>query len=456
MAAITCPICCEETKKSKVMACPKCNFEVCHSCLVGFIKTVKNDVTCMSCKHSWDMVFLFQSLPASIVFGDLKAHREVVLMDREIALLPATQQLIPISKNKSELRLQLSTVINQLDELNDDIDRQRLGGGIVNPSRSELSALMDQYKKITDEIQDLDYNADIIRQRLDGGVVYPEKTKGGDQPQIICPCPANECRGFIMKDSKYSCGICDSKICKVCHVLLIDGNHECNKDDIESVKHIMKECKPCPGCGVPSRKTEGCSQVWCISCHKAWNWDNGRIETGRIHATDYLTYLRRTNQYVPRFDVLQPHCRYISVQESMNIATRRIVNAESVITKDIRAFLIKRYQSMAEYERHVNDVLSPVSNIDLRIQYMQCEINEAKWKQQLHKRDKDFTFKTEIHKIRCAYTINMRDMLSSIEFAKTLGELTESIENIKNFHQFMVDEYQTLAKRFKSKRTCPF
>ena len=433
MAAVTCPICCEETKKSRVMACPKCDFEVCHSCIVGFIKTVKNDATCMSCKQPWDRVFLFQSLPPSIVYGDLKAHREVVLMEREIALLPATQQLIPIAKKKSELE----TVRTKL--------------------REQISALRYQVDMLDNDIHDLDYNNVIIRQRLDGGVVHPcKKEQGAEKPQIICPCPANECRGFIMKNSKYSCGVCDSKICEDCHVLLFDDEHECNKNDIESVKLIMKECKPCPGCGVPSRKTEGCSQVWCISCHKAWNWNNGMIETGRIHATDYLTYLRRTNQHVPRFDVPYPQCRHVSVQDSMNIAKQNIVNADSVLTKDIRSYLVKRYQVMAEYERHVNDVLVPVSNIDLRIQYMQGEINEAKWKQLLHKRDKDFTFKMEIHKIRCAYTITMRDSLSSIGFAKTLRELKESIKNIKNFHQFMMDEYMTLAKRFQSKRACPF
>ena len=426
MAAITCPICCEETKKSKVMACPKCNFEVCHSCIVGFIKTVKNDATCMSCKQPWDRVFLFQSLPPSIVYGDLKAHREVVLMEREIALLPATQQLITTSKKIREL-------------------------GIL---RLKLQAQMN---KIDREINDLEYNDTIIRRRLDGGEVYPEKKEKGDEkPRIICPCPANECRGFILKDSRYSCGVCDSKICKDCHVLLIDDKHECNKDDIESVKLIVKECKPCPGCGVPSRKTEGCSQVWCISCHKAWNWNSGMIETGRIHATDYLTYLKRINQHVPRFDVPHPQCRYVSIQDSLNDVKRNIVNADSVITKDIRSYLDKRYQVMAEYESHINDGFVPVSNIDLRMQYMQGEINEAKWKQMLHKRDKDFTLKMEIHKIRCAYTITMRDSLGSIGLAKTFGELKESIENIKSFHDFMVGEYLTLIKRFHSKRACPF
>lgn len=428
--ACNCPICCNDYNMYKMLACPKCSFEACHSCIVNFIKTTNGDVVCMSCKKVWDSVFLFQSLPPSIVYGDLKAKREAVLLERETILLPATQQILPLLKKKEESFSELNHLYKELENVKKRIQAKN------------------------EEIGSLDREILFRSNQIDGITNTSGKNYISDKPQIICPCPSEDCRGFIMKASKYSCGICDCKICKDCHVI-IEANHECKPENIESVKLIMKECKACPGCGVPSRKTEGCSQVWCISCHKAWNWNTGEIETGRIHATDYLNYLRRTGEEIPRFDRAEGPCH-----ETLDVVFRKIYKnikkASQVLTKDLEECILKRYQAMAEYEADLGYVMTQQSNMDLRIKYLRKEISHDKWKQMLYKRDKEFTLKSEIHRMRCAYTVSIRDAITHMGRSKDLNELKNNIETIQTIHNFMVTEYKTLMKKFHSKRICHF
>ena len=433
--ACTCTICCEDTKKSKMLACPKCNIEVCHSCIVNYAKTHKGEMICMACKKLWERSFIFQALPPSIVYGDLKVQRESMLIENEVILIPATQQLFQLMKYEKT----------------------------IEEKNKKLAA-----KKHALDIKYSDVKVKQIRLRnqIDGHVAFTDiNTEVIPKAQVICPCPGTDCRGFIMNGTKYSCGVCDSKICKDCHVLLpphVDDGaggadaHVCNPDDVESVKLIIKECKPCPGCGVPSRKTEGCSQVWCISCHKAWNWNTGEIEKGRIHATDYLNYLRREGQNIPRFDQPNNGCYGVSIRTAINKVKSTVLNTSSVLTHEVEEFLTKRYQIMAEYEMELDSRVTKMSNTDLRLKYLQKDIDETKWKQELHKRDKEYIVKMEIHRIRCAYTVSIRDAITQMSYSKTLDELKENVDAIYNLHKFMVMEYKNLMKKFNSKRKCPF
>ena len=279
------------------------------------------------------------------------------------------------------------------------------------------------------------------------------KVKKSTTIKILCPCPASDCRGFVFQDHK--CALCSTVICKKCHVIIEDGSkHVCNPKDIASVECIKKECKACPGCNILCRKTEGCSQVWCMMCHKAWDWNTEKIAKGAIHATDYFIFLRRNGQVVPRA-VGDGGCddNYLDIGTCMSDLSNKF---QVEFSKNTLDFIMRRWQLVQEYLPLLNRDLTPPNNLDIRLRYLSGEIDSIKWQQLLHMRDKEHTFKSEIHRMRCAYTVSIRDLIVQFAHSNTISEFTDIYNNINELHKLMQNEYYKMAVCLKSKKKSPF
>lgn len=438
MTSICCPICCDETSDMHALTCPKCNFEVCHKCIVkATISTGTADITCMSCKSTWDRVFIFKSFPSSIVYGPLKSHRETVLFEQEKLRLVETQPLVHLINKRIQYEKQYDDLMKQLENIKYDDSTEHRVFELFKKKQKTFNRLTEVLTQETNMRNQLEYGL----QQSPDVLMTP--------PAIICQCPIPECRGFILKDHKYTCGICASKICKKCHVLLDGSTHSCKQEDVESVIHITKVCKHCPSCGALSRKTEGCSQVWCMICHKAWNWNTCAIETGRVHATDYYNYMRKEGRQIPN---IENHYMCGDDEYIDNILS--II--DNMLKKDMKDYIFFRFQVMDEYDFNMNDTLDQTSNLDLRVKYLMNEITETKFKQLLHKRDKEYVFKREIHAMRCVYTATIREALIQLGQSTSQREVRRNIKNIKQFQDLMEKQYIDVARVFKSKRMCPF
>jgi hypothetical protein len=128
---------------------------------------------------------------------------------------------------------------------------------------------------------------------------------GGEKGEKVIyqkACPQTDCNGFLSK--KGVCGICKIHVCSKCNVAKGTTKdeiaaHECNEEDIESVKAILKETKPCPRCGTRIHKIDGCDQMWCIYCQDKYgegttfSWLTGKIERGRIHNPHYIEHMQK-------------------------------------------------------------------------------------------------------------------------------------------------------------------
>lgn len=84
------------------------------------------------------------------------------------------------------------------------------------------------------------------------------------------------------------------KYAKKCHCIYVP-NHKCNENDIESIKLIDSDTKPCPVCFVRIHKYEGCDQAYCTQCKTAFSYDTGKIERGRIHNPHYYEQMEKLN-----------------------------------------------------------------------------------------------------------------------------------------------------------------
>ena len=115
-------------------------------------------------------------------------------------------------------------------------------------------------------------------------------------------CPQPDCNGFLSQ--KGVCGICKIHVCSKCNVVKGTtkgeiATHECKEEDVESVKAILKETKPCPRCGTRIHKIDGCDQMWCPYCQDKYgegttfSWQTGKIERGRIHNPHYIAHMQK-------------------------------------------------------------------------------------------------------------------------------------------------------------------
>ena len=112
---------------------------------------------------------------------------------------------------------------------------------------------------------------------------------------FFMPCPGNECKGML--STKYNCGLCGISVCSDCHEIRSDkNNHTCDPNSVATAQAIKKDTKQCPGCHAAIYRSEGCMQMWCTSCHTAFDWRSGvKISSGQLHNPHFIEYTRKMN-----------------------------------------------------------------------------------------------------------------------------------------------------------------
>ena len=157
--------------------------------------------------------------------------------------------------------------------------------------RKELM-IQDIWKEIGELEKKRSELTDTIRQ------VHNQVYKKDENIKIfVSHCPGNECNGML--DKNYFCDICNNHYCKKCMKIKND-DHECNKDDLETIKLVKKGTKACPNCGAVSEKMSGCYMVWCFFCKSIWDWSrheviNMSLHDTRAHNPDLFRYLAENN-----------------------------------------------------------------------------------------------------------------------------------------------------------------
>lgn len=363
-----CNICCEtyNLKNHKKVECQFCDFSSCRECVQRYIISTTNDPHCMSCKNTWNREYVDQNCTKVFRNKELKSHRETILVERERCLLPQTQELVV--RKKQELN-----TIKLLEECRREQKRQR-----------DLQIELENH----------------INQLRAGHYVGTESVK----KKFVRKCPVGDCRGFL--DDKWKCELCDSHICKKCNEINEGEEHECDPNNVETVKLLNKDTKPCPACGTMIFKISGCNQMWCPDCHTVFDWVSGRIETGVIHNPHFYEFQRRTGggqqnrnagdipcggmptvgEVVTFFnpDATRDGRRYPyrygvhhwQQTQSDNPVENKILNMHRSVAH-IQAYEIPQYR-----------VRNRADNSDLRVKYLMNECTEEMWKKDLQKREK--------------------------------------------------------------------
>ena len=260
-----CSICCEKINQSnhKKVQCPFCDFNSCRTCVQTYLLSMSSDPHCMNCKNLWTRDFIDESCTKVFRDGKLKNHRETILFERERCLLPQTQEAA-------------SRVVQARN----------------------IDKLIDQQRELIQEISRTINKLESDKWRLRNGATT-DQVASGEKRIFVRKCPVNECRGFL--STRWKCQICENNICQECNeIKKPNEEHTCDPNNVETVKMLAKDTKPCPKCGTMIFKISGCSQMWCPDCHTAFDWNTMRIETGRIHNPHFYEFQRKGGGPAPR------------------------------------------------------------------------------------------------------------------------------------------------------------
>ena len=93
-----CPICATAYDKKRKKICCSCEFECCVICAQTYILERVELPHCMSCKNRWTKQFLYDNFKVSFVNGEYREARKKILLENELAKLPATQEYLKVDK----------------------------------------------------------------------------------------------------------------------------------------------------------------------------------------------------------------------------------------------------------------------------------------------------------------------------------------------------------------------
>ena len=254
-----CTICVEPyNKRARLpISCPFCEFTACRTCNQTYVMG-ENTPKCMNpdCGKEWTLHFLREAFTNTFINTDLKTHREEVLFQQQIALLPATQPIVEREIQREEIR--------------------------------------EEIRKINVEIARLNNESNILWARYHGVGRMSSTNVGATRVEFVRNCPDTDCRGFL--SSQWKCGICAKWTCPTCHeVKGLDRNaeHTCNPENVATAELLAQDTRHCPKCATPIFKIDGCDQMWCTQCQTGFSWRTGRIEN-TVHNPHYFEWLRRT------------------------------------------------------------------------------------------------------------------------------------------------------------------
>ena len=408
----SCQICLEPYNKvaNTEVKCCFCEKSSCRRCIQTYLTSTTSDAHCLHCKRAFDRDFIDDNLTATFRMGEYKNHRENILLDREIALMPATQYRAEQIKQADTIEKEIMPPINQ---------------NITELSLKQAE-LQKEMNKLFTQKNEIAYQIRLLRtgqgQRAKSENVFTQK------------CPDSECRGFL--STAWKCGLCSKWACAECHEikgLAKDAHHVCKPDVLATAKLLAKDSRGCPGCGTLITKIEGCDQMWCTQCNTAFSWRTGQKETGVIHNPHYYDYQRRVNGGVAPRALGDVQCGGIPHYSQIRAGVRELKPKEQE--------LFLSFHRIVNHVQHVeiarmHNVFNQMDNEDLRIDYLLGHLSKEQIKvsvqQREKKREKERAVRRALEVLVQAGTDLLNRVMAETVVAKKAALLIE-IDGLRKF-----------------------
>lgn len=413
---MNCTVCTEDNIKS--IACPKCSYLACETCVKRFLLAEKNsEPVCMNCKIGWSLDFIREI--GKGFEDDFRTHRVQLILEMEKSLLPETQQYVELKNRLTQVRSDIKKLSEEQNVISTIVWKKHL---ILLNTRGQLLLEMER----------LDPNKKV-------------KKEVSSKVKFNLKCPNPKCNGYI---SETKCGLCLTQVCQEC-MEIIDEEHKCNPEVLENIKLLRKDTKNCPKCHTAIYKISGCDQMYCTYCHTAFSWRTGLIESKRIHNPHYYEYKRSQNIPLPR--------------EPEDICEDGLVNYDLLLTKldilygkphknKLFSFIHRSIGHIREllYDRY-RDRFIPDENFDLRVRFLENNLTLERFHTILKRRDKRKQKNQTVRLILEMYCDTANTLLKNIltyQDKSMLQIFFTEMEALRNYTNSILEETK---KRFKTK-----
>jgi hypothetical protein len=423
----SCSVCLDPYNKAAntKIICPYCAGTACRRCVQTFLTSTTNDPHCLHCNRAWEREFIDDNLTITYRMGDYKKHRENILMERETALLPATQYRAEQIKEADKMEAEMLPPINQrIKELTAKINILQTKINTCYANRHE--------------IQSQAY-------RLRNGQVKQEKQAAA----FIRKCPCEGCRGFL--STQWKCGLCSMWVCPECHEVKgdsKDAEHTCKPENVATAKLLAKDTKGCPGCGEMITKIEGCDQMWCPSCHTAFSWRTGQKETGAIHNPHFYEWQRRTNGGVAPRVAGDMACGGIPAYHELRQSLRSsgLGSDKLNIVLDFHRLLVHiQHVDLPRYHNAFN----ALDNQDLRIDFLLKKITEEDLKVEVQRRERKREKERAVRRALEVLTQAGTDILRRIMNSQDATEQVKIIQELNGLREYVNELFAKIHERMK-------
>ena len=311
-----CQICCNKytSKLRRKYTCIECSESACTGCVFKHMMGTLGDLKCLFCDAQILITDLREYLSAS-KYKHLAEKEVDHLFQLEIGMLDATK----IALDEEQRLIEMDVVIRWMrrDGLND--------------------------MQIFHALTEMGYMKEMPRKTLSLTHMCPKcnnlLTTKTQSTQVSGETQAPEWES-------YTCDSCNIKVCSLC-IEESQPNHQCNKEVLETLKHIHATCDTCPKCQVIIEKESGgCDQMFCTKCNTTFSWTTRRIMTkGEIRHNPHFYEWQRQQEGASRNPLDNP-CEghfLIKCQEELNditiipetLATRTLKGVQREVKRDV-------------------------------------------------------------------------------------------------------------------------
>lgn len=428
-----CNICADMyTKQSRrKITCSSCNHECCSVCFETYLSTSKLQPQCMQCHRPWDLICLKENLTTASIKRITETKKQLLLQEQK-CLIPHTIEYVNLNDEDVQCNREMNDVQVKIKELQSQIYEIERRRQVILRQKNVIQRNFLTYRNLPS--------------------IVSVKTK--EDPVYIRPCNKDECKGYVT--NKGVCGICKTKYCKKCLVECAE-DHECDANDVLSIEMIKKDSKSCPNCTTLIHRISGCPDMFCVSCHTAFNWNNLKIDMNGNSNPLYYKWMREGTTGANLLDVAG-NCENLHITSVF-----RSNNFMKIKDNKIRIDLDKIMNSLDHTRRNMSVYYQALSGnrgdtnfetltLDARVKYMTNEITEKHFMTQLMRIHKANEYNNNISQSENLLNGYLNDMKRNIVYSENF-DANVCIQEFVNFANYMNECVSHLRNVFYKKTT---
>lgn len=428
-----CNICANKYNKKLrcKITCSSCDHECCSVCFETYLSTSKLQPQCMQCHRPWD----FQCLKENLSTASIKRitdTKKLLLLQEQKCLIPHTIEYVNLNNEEDKCDEEVKDVQKKIKSLYAQIYEIEHRRCFIRRQKNIIKTNFLTYRNTS--------SSSVLVKKNEEEIVY------------IRPCNKDECKGYIT--NKGVCGICKTKYCKKCLVEFCE-DHECDPNDVLSVEMIKKDSKSCPNCTTLIHRISGCPDMFCVSCHTAFNWNNLKVDTNGNSNPLYYKWIRDgTNT-----DIL-----YVTGNcENLHImSVFRSNNFKNIKDNNIKIDLDKILNSLDHTRRNIHTFYQSISGnldsnfetltLESRAKYMENKITEKHFMTRLMRIHKANEYNNNITQSKNLLNGYLNDMKRNIVYSENF-DVKVCIQEYVNFATYMNECVSHLRNVFYTKTT---